>query len=377
MIFTRMRAFTIYTYIMSLGFISGQVTYDEWQDSSALSMIMHGPCSKSSDSILKKATNNPQLERLYIFGTGLSEFPDQLKTTVFPRLKHFSFRANQFKSLPEMMGDNFPELQKLDLSNNEIEFLPKEARLGKLQYLDLSSNQLRSLEEWVCDSIELQNLYIRCNKLELLPDEMGKLIHLHHLNLFHNNFRFVPKQITEITQLRTLNMSFNQLTLVPDEIGNLTQLQGLWIYGNQITSMPKTIGCLTQLWCLDFSNNALESPLPDEICNLINLTRLGLSRNNLTFLPNAIWNLRKLESVDLCNNRLTFLPDGIENLEKLRVFELRDNLLTSLPYWIIKFKDTIELIDIRGNPGFLERGVEGKTLGVWNLKGIFFWKAKI
>jgi hypothetical protein len=44
--------------------------------------------------------------------------------------------------------------------------------------------------------------------------------------------------------------------------------------------------------------------LPNEIGNLINLRKLGLSENSLTSLPDSLAALNQLETLDLRHNRL-------------------------------------------------------------------------
>jgi len=76
-----------------------------------------------------------------------------------------------------------------------------------------------------------------------------------------------------------LGLYRNQLTgPIPSEIGNLTNLSKLKLEYNQLTgSIPSAIGNLTSLTYLDLGRNALSGVIPESICDL----NIDWSNNNL------------------------------------------------------------------------------------------------
>lgn len=61
---------------------------------------------------------------------------------------------------------------------------------------------------------------------------------------------------------------------------------------------------------------------------LIQLTRLDLSKNNLTILPDDFGKLKNLRHLDLYNNKLEHVPISFGNLKSLKYLDLKGNPLT-------------------------------------------------
>ena len=78
--------------------------------------------------------------------------------------------------MPETFGNLTIEGNRLNLSNNELEFLPNNfiLSLTYIKYLDLSSNKLNSLPDNF-GNIQLINLDLSKNQLESLPDNFGNM----------------------------------------------------------------------------------------------------------------------------------------------------------------------------------------------------------
>ena len=109
-------------------------------------------------------------------------------------------------------------------------------------------------------------------------------------------------------------MSRNELTVLPESFGNLTNLTGLYLYGNKLTTLPESIeNLITEV---HFENNKFKSNtyiqvdnnligdlnfiLLDKLCKTNpNITKLGLSSQNLKRLPESIENLTLLTFLDL------------------------------------------------------------------------------
>ncbi|MCY4000468.1 MAG: hypothetical protein OXF84_06635 [Bacteroidetes bacterium] len=129
--------------------------------------------------------------------------------------------------------------------------------------------------------------------------------------------------------LTGLTLDIDLTEPLPPEIGNLTNLTRLDLRGD-FTGIPAEIGNLTNLEDLSLSSNQLTGPIPSEIGNLTNLTHLRLFGNELTgTIPAEIGNLTNLEWLNLGGNELTgTIPAEIGNLTNLTAVGLHKNQLT-------------------------------------------------
>jgi len=214
--------------------------------------------------------------------------------------------------------------------------------LTQLQKLDLSSNQLTSLPRALLQLTQLQSLNLSDNNLETLPDWFEQLTQLHALYLSDNNLEILPDWLGQLTQLQSLNLRNNQLIALPDWVGQLTLLQSLNLSSNKLKTLPESLGELTQLQFLSLSNNKLIS-LSESLGRLSQLKNLDISSNQLIILPSALGRLSKLQELEIASNQLTVLPDSIGDLKELRKILLQENSLTSLPESFGQLTDLIVL----------------------------------
>jgi Leucine-rich repeat (LRR) protein len=149
-------------------------------------------------------------------------------------------------------------------------------------------DQANQFTNWFAQNINkfssLIEIDLSDNQLSFLPSEIGQLTQLQDLNLDNNKLSTLPPEIGQLTQLRKLKLNDNKLSTLPSEIGQLTQLQDLHLYNNKLSIFPSEIGQLTQLQRLNLSCNNF-STLPPEIGQLTQLITLGLDKNKLSALP--------------------------------------------------------------------------------------------
>jgi serine/threonine protein kinase len=127
-----------------------------------------------------------------------------------------------------------------------------------------------------------------------------------------------------------LDLSQKNLKEIPEEIFDLVEITKLDLSDNQLTSLPSDIGKLVNLKELSVFNNQLTS-LPPDIGKLVNLKELSVSSNQLTSLPSDIGKLVNLESLWVSENQLTSIPSEIGKLVNLEELDVYNNQLTSLP----------------------------------------------
>eukprot|EP00438_Fugacium_kawagutii_P033953 Skav211159 [mRNA] locus=scaffold413:446862:448511:+ [translate_table: standard] len=206
-------------------------------------------------------------------------------------------------ALPKDLGEFFPKLTHLFLTNNHISSCPESlGNLRKLMQLELDGNQLTDL-----------------------PESLQQLHQLRALKLDRNQFRELPVTIPSMEKLEELSMSSNQLCRIP----SLRQLQGLKhlaLAKNQLTELPDLD--LPNLTDLNLSRNRLQT-LPH--VNLPQLKHLDLSFNELHSLPDSLFVARQLKELLVNHNRLSCLPLVIGNLSELQDLNLSANVLRTLP----------------------------------------------
>jgi GTPase SAR1 family protein len=120
------------------------------------------------------------------------------------------------------------------------------------------------------------------------------------------------------------------LTNLPEEVCELSELTALDLSRNKIRAGTDSIARLQNLTFLDLSGNQL-STLPESIARLQNLTTLDLSDNQLSTLPESITRLHSLTKLKLGGNKLRTLPESISQLQNLKELNLSDNVLSALP----------------------------------------------
>jgi len=243
-------------------------------------------------------------------------------------------------SIPTAIG-NAPALEKLNLANNKLTGdIPTEiaSMASHLKVLDLELNSLANqIPSWMWTMTALEELNLAATGLTgEIPSEIGTSL---------------------VENLKVLNLSFNYLTgTIPTEIGALTALEKFWVWNNGLTgAVPSEIWGMESLKELILRENAfnelvipvtvnlgilkyldiswcnLESTIPTELGNLVNLERLNLGNNKLIgAIPTEIYDgLVNLKVLNLVQNRLTGpIQTNIKNMSSLQELYLRGNFIT-------------------------------------------------
>ena len=118
---------------------------------------------------------------------------------------------------------------------------------------------------------------------------------------------------------------------VPPELGNLANLTRLDLAHNFLGGpIPTELGSLTDLESLNLGGNDLTGSIPTELGELASLTWLGLYSNRLTGpIPTELGRLADLESLHLGDNDLTgSIPTELGELASLTRLSLGSNSLT-------------------------------------------------
>jgi Leucine-rich repeat (LRR) protein len=199
-------------------------------------------------------------------------------------------------------------LNILDLSNNQLTFLPAEiGRLVNLTILDISNNQLTALPAEMGLLAALQTLSITGNPIFCIPPVLAYLGLDGYADCAPTALpTAIPTELPTARPTAAPTVAFNATPAVCNETTTSLDLSNLGL-----TALPDLSLC-TALTVLDLSNNQLTS-LPAEIGHLIYLTALDISNNQLTTLPAEIGQLVDL-IVHANNNPFNCLPRSVKRL---------------------------------------------------------------
>ncbi|GJV31291.1 leucine-rich repeat protein [Tanacetum coccineum] len=280
------------------------------------------------------------------FGAGECNLYGSIPHSIFnlSLLVNFSLVENHLSgSLPSEIGNQLPNLEDLQLRDNELTGVipPSISNCSKLTYLEMGDNNFSG------------KLTIDFSKL---IDING--ISLHDIN-FHgsgeaDDMRFIDS-LKNCTRLMTLSLSnCNLVGMLPISIGNLSdQLTFLTLGENQLFgSLPSSIGSLVGLTTLHLEDNRFKGKIPTTIGKLKKLQLLDLNSNHFSGpIPDAIGNLSLLNTLYLYSNKLEgHIPSSLGNCKELNGLALRYNILTGkIPEQLLQLPSLTNFLDLSYN----------------------------
>ncbi|PWA80122.1 protein kinase-like domain-containing protein [Artemisia annua] len=266
-------------------------------------------------------------------------------------LVNFSLPGNHLTgSLPSEIGNQLPNLEYLQLRNNELNGVlpPSISNCSKLGILEMSYNNFSGrLTIDFSNLIDINEIWLGNNNFHgpgeaddtRFVDYLKNCTKLVVLSLFSCNLTGVlPISIGNLSdQLTFLDLGDNQLFgSLPSSVGSLVGLTTLYLGDNRFKGkIPSTIGKLKKLQYLSLDSNQFSGPIPDAIGNLSLLTELYLYFNKLEgHIPSSLGNCKELNLLNLKNNRLGGkIPKQLLQLPSLTVgLDLSyNNLSGSIP----------------------------------------------
>ncbi|KAM4609451.1 toll-like receptor 7 [Polymixia lowei] len=254
----------------------------------------------------------------------------------------------------------------LDVSRNNIFFLHSRfLNLGELRCLNLSGNAMsQSLNGSEFTYLtNLKYLDFSWNRLDLLyPSAFQELKNLVILDISNNNYYFESEGLTHM-------LNFTK---------HLPNLKILLMNHNKISTSTNTELESLSLERLEFRDNRLDMLWRDGdtryvnyFKNLVNLSVLDISYNNLNFIPQGVFSglpdkLAELYITD--NNLKSFVWGDLEYLPSLRVLDLSGNSLTKVPHMLSNCTKSLKKLILNKNqiwtlsPNFLKDAYSLKYL---------------
>ncbi|CAI0546277.1 unnamed protein product [Linum tenue] len=180
--------------------------------------------------------------------------------------------------------------------NNLVGEIPSSLQnCSALTSIDLGENQLSGeIPSWLAENLSATFvLRLRSNQFHgQIPEALCNLPLLHFLDLSHNNLSGgIPKCLDNLTAIVYGNSS----ELYYQETKVVTKGRAYDYNRN-----------LALLNVIDFSENNLSGPIPEEMTKLLSLRVLNLSSNHISgAIPEKIGDLKVLETLDLSHNQLS------------------------------------------------------------------------
>ncbi|KAI4501056.1 hypothetical protein M0802_003859 [Mischocyttarus mexicanus] len=269
----------------------------------------------------------------------------------FPKLEKLDLSHNNLTQLNDIFNAT-PHLKYLDLNKNNIYSHSSTLfyKLENLEHLDLGYNRLEKIQESTFDKqVSLKSLNIKANKMNFLPVKFfRKLKKLETIDISLNSFAGIPRQLfIENKNLRRVlyhNNTINLVTLPENLFSNFKKLEEIDLKKIGLLSLPKNLFYYSpSLKYIYLDHNILANLPQTAFQGLKNLEVLTINDNLIQDIPKGIFSdLEKLKVLDLDafegltsltelnmeNNRLKYIdPETLIPLSKLNIAKFSNNQL--------------------------------------------------
>ena len=222
------------------------------------------------------------------------------------------------------MMEDMENLKELLLDGTSIEGLPLSIdRLKGLVLLNLRNcKNLASLPKGMCKLTSLETLIVSgCSLLNNLPRNLGSLQRLAQLHAEGTAITQPPDSIVLLRNLEVLVYPGRKI-LTPTSLGSLFSF---WLLHRNSSNgiglhLPSGFPIFRSFTNLDLSDcKLIEGAIPNDICSLISLKKLALSKNNFLSIPAGIGELTNLKDllIGQCQSLIEIpeLPPSIRDID--------------------------------------------------------------
>ncbi|CAF0918568.1 unnamed protein product [Adineta ricciae] len=336
-------------------------------------------------------TNKPiltsrKLTQLSLQSCSINQIDDiETFVNLFPNLERLDLSENRFEYFNIPLVLSLKKLKTLNLSKNKIRHLNIHRSLSATTFhpsnslieLDLSYNGIETIDEHIFELIssQLEILNLRNNEL-VTEKHLTFLIHLYYLREFYFDYNRLEtiNQLYLPLNLKILSLKHNRLNYINLSIlTRLGHLEKLYLSSNRITQWSSTMSSIfPSLEILELDRNhlslieGLNAPKLKQLnldanflshqiekktfANLPILERLHLRDNQIQVIDSHAFRNTRLQILDLSNNSLTAIPYLINLNETLQSLSLRRNQICIIDQAILNYYQTLQTLELDQNP---------------------------
>ncbi|XP_034567566.1 leucine-rich repeat-containing protein 40 [Notolabrus celidotus] len=200
-------------------------------------------------------------------GSTAMTLPSQATVNVhsIKTLKSLLYSEKQASDIPDELFDGAADqgVTTVNFSKNQLTSIP--SRLVELQSsvsdINLGFNRISCCSPDICKLLQLMHIDFGNNQLSDLPPEMKNLTKLRSITLKYNRFKSFPEVLCQIISLETVLLGNNQVGEVdPCRLQQLVHLTTLDLSNNDLLNIPPELGLCTTLRCLSLEGNPFRTP---------------------------------------------------------------------------------------------------------------------
>ncbi|UJR25504.1 hypothetical protein I4U23_006850 [Adineta vaga] len=334
----------------------------------------------------KSILTSRKLTQLSLQSCSINQIDDiETFMNLFPNLERLDLSENRFEYFNIPLILSLKKLKILNLSKNKIRHLNIHRSLSTTTFhpsnslieLDLSYNGIETIDEHIFELIssQLEILNLRNNEL-VTEKHLTFLIHLYYLREFYFDYNRLESinQLYLPLNLKILSLKNNRLNYINLSIlTRLGHLEKLYLSSNRLTQWSSTINSIfpsLEILELDRNHLALISSLnapklkqlnldgnflsrqieKKTFANLPLLERLQLRDNQIQTIDINAFRNTHLQFLDLTNNSLTTIP-FLSNLnETLQSLSLRRNQICTIDQSIVNYYQLLQTLEFDQNP---------------------------
>lgn len=261
--------------------------------------------------------NFPRLQILYISHNNLSELKiDDFKNAL--RLKELFIYNTQLQVIPSQIFHLCPEIEKLIFSLNPIHQIDEEAfgNLRKLKNLNLESLPLLTFpENMLVNMTALEEIKLENCSIKSLPEDFfHNNLKLTKIFLNQNQLDSLPDEIfNDLKNLKFLNVEFNNLMTLP-----VSKSQEIHARNNKLQQFHIPNSAVV----VDVQNNLITKVTCEENLNV----EIVFFNNNSLSTFDCFSDMTNALQIFLNDNKFSNLnAEFFKNLQKVSVFKINNN----------------------------------------------------
>ncbi|KAI4487755.1 hypothetical protein M0802_011860 [Mischocyttarus mexicanus] len=290
--------------------------------------------------------------------TSLKEFVNKIGVVETKTLSYQSFKPNNtFLTREHLKG--LLNVKELVLSHNSLSNISHDffVDFTELEKLDLSRNNLKLLFDIFHSNTNLKYLDLHKNFIYAMSSTLfNKLEKLEYLNFGYNQFQYIhASAFNKLVSLKSLSLQANGMSDISWDLFNkLTKLESIDISNNKFVSIPHQLFNENKnLRRVVFDNNIVNMvTLPGKLFSkLENLIEVHLNSDGFLFLPeNLFTGLLSLKYISLKNNDITYLKKTIfRGLKNLELLKLNSNVIQKLSNETFIDLEKLKMLDLSMN----------------------------